>query len=118
MSDEEFMMRAPCLAMCYAYPLGYRDEAGTYHGPGDIPQSSWSQTPIMADRAPAEGILNNSVNHGGAGQNVLFADGHVKFLTERNLGTGDDFFLNREGKIAAGLDPTDNVLGHSAARPK
>jgi prepilin-type processing-associated H-X9-DG protein len=123
MNEEEFAQISPCLATCYAYSLGFRDEAGAYHGPGDIPQSSWSQTPIMADRPPAEGILNkegkpsNSINHGGDGQNVLFADGHVQFLPKRTFGE-DDIFLNRDRKVAAGLDATDIVLGYSAARPK
>jgi prepilin-type processing-associated H-X9-DG protein len=118
MSDDEFAMYSPGLSMCYAYSLGYKDEGGGYHGPGDNPKSSWSQMPIMADRPPAEGIFNNSINHGGAGQNVLFADGHVNFLTERTFGAGDDIFLNRDSKVAAGLDATDIVLGYSASRPK
>jgi prepilin-type processing-associated H-X9-DG protein len=60
---------------------------------------------------------SNSINHGGAGQNVLFADGHVQFLPQRTFGE-DDIFLNRDRKVAAGLDATDIVLGYSAARPK
>ena len=103
--------------MCYAYSLGFRDErSGAYHGPSDNPNSS-SQTPIMADRPPAQGLPHNSINHGGAGQNVLYADGHVKFLTERTHG-GDDIFLNRALEVAAGVDAADIVLGYSSARPK
>jgi prepilin-type processing-associated H-X9-DG protein len=71
----------------------------------------------MADRPPPEGIANNSINHGGAGQNVLFADGHAVFLTSRMFAGADDIFANNAGKVAAGLDPRDIVLGHSAARP-
>jgi prepilin-type processing-associated H-X9-DG protein len=118
MNPEDFESYSPALSMSYAYSLGYWDEAGVYHGPGDNPQAGWSQTPIMADRPPAVGILQNSMNHGGAGQNVLFADGHVKFLSERSFGAGDDIFLNRDGKVGAGLDAADIVLGYSAARPK
>jgi prepilin-type processing-associated H-X9-DG protein len=117
MSDAEFDQRSPCLSMCYAYSLGYRDPGGALHGPGDNPQACWSQTPIMADRPPAEGVLRNSINHGGTGQNVLFADGHVRFLPLRTLGADDDIFLNRDNIVAAGLDATDTVLGYSAARP-
>ena len=119
MSDVDFAMRSPCLSMCYAYSLGYLED-GAYHGPGGAPKSSWSQTPIMADRPPSEGVLCNSVNHGGgasSGQNVLFADGHVRFLSMRTFGDDDDIFLNRNNKVAAGRDARDYVLGYSAARP-
>jgi prepilin-type processing-associated H-X9-DG protein len=117
MNADDFGQSSPCLSMCYAYSLGYRDEAGVYHGPGDLPKGSWSQTPIMADRPPSEGMEGNSINHGGAGQNVLFADGHVQFLPQRMFGAGDDIFLNRNGQVKAGVDAGDIVLGYSAARP-
>jgi prepilin-type processing-associated H-X9-DG protein len=115
MSDEDFEQRSPTLTMCYAYSLGYRDPVGGQCAPGVI-KGSWSQTPIMADRPPAEGLLLNSINHGGTGQNVLFADGSVQFLANRTRG-GDDIFINRAGRVAAGLDAADIVLGYSAARP-
>lgn len=117
MTDAEFEHYSPILSMSYAYSLGYRDDAGVYHGPGDKLQAAWSQTPIMADRPPAEGVLVNSMNHDGRGQNVLFADGHVHFLPQRTFAAGDDIYLNRQGKIAAGLGASDTVLGYSAARP-
>jgi prepilin-type processing-associated H-X9-DG protein len=120
MSNGEFEKYAPSLSMCYAYSLGYRDDEGAYHGPGNATLVSWSQLPVMADRPPAEGIDQNSVNHGAdgkaPGQNVLFADGHVQFLTDRRLG-GDDIFLNSAGHVAAGLNARDIVLGYSSARP-
>lgn len=116
MTDEEFDKYSPSLSMCYAYSLGYRD-GDNYHAPGDSPPASWSQLPLMADRPPAEGILKNSLNHGGAGQNVLYADGHVRFLPERTIGGRDDIFVNAAGRVAAGLDASDVVLGYSSARP-
>jgi prepilin-type processing-associated H-X9-DG protein len=118
MSEADFDRCAPVLALCYAYSLGYRGPDGTLHGPGDHAQASFSQTPIMADSPPAEGVLSNSINHGGSGQNVLFADGHVTFLPKRTLGAGDDIFVNRDGQVAAGVDASDIVLGHSGARPR
>jgi prepilin-type processing-associated H-X9-DG protein len=116
MSETDFEKYSPSLSMCYAYSLGYHDEDG-FHGPGDARQSALSALPIMADRPPAEGTLNNSVNHGGEGQNVLFADGNVRFLTARKLGA-DDIFLNRNDQVAAGVDADDIVLGYSSARPQ
>lgn len=118
MNDADFKPRSPCLSMCYAYSLGYRDEEGVWHAAGDAKDAALSQTPIMADRPPSEGIVKNSVNHGGDGQNVLFADGHLVFLPSRTLGSGDDdIFLNSENRVAAGVGVRDIVLGYSAARP-
>jgi prepilin-type processing-associated H-X9-DG protein len=117
MKDADFKPRSPCLSMCYAYSLGYRDEEGVWHTPGDAQDNDLSQTPIMADRPPSEGIVKNSVNHGGAGQNVLFADGHLEFLPGRKLGADDDIFLNSDNRVAAGRGARDIVLGFSAARP-
>jgi hypothetical protein len=116
MSDEEFEQRTPCLSMCYAYSLGYRDANGVYHAPADSPKEGWSQIPIMADRPPAEGVLTNSINHAGVGQNVLFADGSVLFMPQRTRGD-DDIFVNRDKRVAAGLDLGDIVLGYSSSRP-
>lgn len=117
MSDAQFAKHAPHLSRCYAYSLGYRDAQGVYHGPGTEPIGNFSQLPIMADRPPAEGIMQNSLNHGGAGQNVLFSDGHVNFLPQRLIGNNDDIFLNDKLKVAAGVGPADVVLGYSAAKP-
>lgn len=117
MNEEDFDKYAPSLSMCYAYSLGYRDEHGVYHAPGEPPHVSWSQMPLLGDRPPAEGITSNSINHGLAGQNVLFADGHVRFLLTRKIGANDDIYVNRDGRVAAGLDVSDMVLGYSSARP-
>jgi len=116
MSNTEFEQRSPCLSMCYAYSLGSRDDAGGLRAPGDGPKDGWSQTPLMADRPPAEGVLSNSINHSGTGQNVLFADGAVHFMPLRTR-ADDDIFLNRERRVAAGLDVSDTVLGYSGSRP-
>jgi prepilin-type processing-associated H-X9-DG protein len=116
MNDAEFATHSGSLSMGYAYSLGYRDSGGTIRGPCDGSQTVFSQSPIMADRPPAEGVKLNSINHGGDGQNVLFADGHVQFLVRRALGTDEDIFLNRAKVVAAGLDVADVVLGYSSAR--
>jgi prepilin-type processing-associated H-X9-DG protein len=116
MSEDEFAVHAPALSLCYAYSLGYRDDEG-YHGPGQSPLAS-SSWPILADRPPSEASPGNSINHGGAGQNVLFLDGHVRFASGRNLsGFDDDIFLNHEQRVAAGVGPRDVVLGYSSSRP-
>jgi len=58
----------------------------------------------------------NSVNHDGLGQNVLYADGHVRWISVRRIGT-DDIFLNAHGQVRAGTTPTDNVVGFGSDRP-
>jgi prepilin-type processing-associated H-X9-DG protein len=101
---------------CYAYTLGYHHQE-QHQG---LLRARDDHLPIMGDR-PCFGQgcdLNtaNSLNHGGQGQNVLYAGGHVRFCKERKVG-GDDLYLNQRGQIAAGVGPTDAVLGSSSATP-
>jgi prepilin-type processing-associated H-X9-DG protein len=115
MSSAEFDFYASKLMSCYAYSLGYRDASG-YHGPNLDPERS-SSLPLMSDRPPYGGAPGNSPNHGGQGQNVLFQDGHVEFITGRSLPIDSDIFLNDAREQAAGRSPNDVVLGTSASRP-
>ncbi len=123
MDAEELDSRIWNLAGSYAYSLGYRDAAGE-HGPRLDPSQLNSMRPIMADRPPRDivlGAISNSPNHGGAGQNVLFMDGHCAFCTQRVLpcfaGGFDDIYLNQDNQVQAGRSPWDTVLGDSAAHP-
>jgi prepilin-type processing-associated H-X9-DG protein len=113
-----FSQQAGHLVPSYAYSLGYRDKSGNYFGPMVPVGLQASDFPIMADSPPADGGMGNSDNHAGAGQNVLFADGHVRFVSLRTIGLqGDDIYRNKANQVAAGLDPCDPVLGSSAAKP-
>jgi prepilin-type processing-associated H-X9-DG protein len=112
MSESNFALTAPYLACCYAYSLGYRDEAG-YHGPS----YQGAGFPLVSDRSPRDQGPGNSFNHGGTGQNVLFQDGHVKFMTNRSLSFDSDIFRNKQGNIEAGCDPNDVVVAPSAVSP-
>jgi hypothetical protein len=97
----------------YAYHGGYRDGAGPPH-PVASPCSS--KIPLLADQPAhqAEGhriLPGNSPNHGGLGQNVLFADLHVGWHDTRRLGPHDsDMFLNDVQQPAPGLRMLDAVL--------
>lgn len=113
--DEEFARQAPALVNCYAYSLGYYKQ-GIYYGPRYPAKKGKAGMPLMADRPAVDVRSGNSPNHGGRGQNVLFHDGHVNFLKKRLVG-GDDFYLNKANRDAAGLDEADAVLGSSAAKP-
>ena len=52
------------------------------------------------------------------GQNVLFAGGNVRFATVPTVGVnGDDIYRNMLGRVAAGVDRADAVLGVGFDRP-
>ncbi len=119
MPGRDFEKAAPRLLPGYAYSLGFRDDAGRLHGPASsLPDVAAAQLPLLAD-APANPMaLGNSANHSGRGQNVLFTDGHVAFMTTRAAGLpGDDIYLNQANKVAAGLGTRDVVLGTGGASP-
>jgi len=117
LSPEDFKKHAPELAPGYAYTLGYQEHGrirGLCRDDGVVP--------IVADRPPVRDsarsafTLGNSANHGGRGQNVLFTDGHAEWRTEHVI-DGDDFFVNNQHEIAAGLHCRDYVLGPSGSHP-
>jgi len=50
--------------------------------------------------APAGTSASNSKNHGGVGQNVVFADGHVEFARRNDVGyCGDNIYTGNAGAI-------------------
>lgn len=118
---EEYEQYTRDSAGGYAYALGYRDADNRLIG---LRRDATSDgLPVMADRPPyIESVgfceVGNSRNHGGSGQNVLYLGGHVVFSTTRTVGVGgDDIYVNRQRKVAAGLDRLDTVLGAGAAQP-
>jgi prepilin-type processing-associated H-X9-DG protein len=117
MQKEPFECWANHLHHSYAYSLGYRSK-GQAIGLRLEEGKPSSLMPLMADSAPLDAKVGNSPHHGSHGQNVLYCDGHVVFSTTRNAGyEQDDIYLNRAGKVAAGLDWTDTVLSSSLAPP-
>jgi prepilin-type processing-associated H-X9-DG protein len=119
MNRDDFNHETQTLAGCYAYSLGYQEpsRSGLY----GLTKSMDGRLPLMADAPACENgnkvLDGNSSNHGGKGQNVLFIDGSVKFLTTRELSPDDDIYLNADHKVAAGRGPRDIVLGRSDAVP-
>lgn len=83
--------------------------------------------PLLADAPSDSQPFRASPHHAGRGQNFLYEDGHVNFINVSNLlrdnadGSGqsplDDPFHNRHGKVAAGIDIIDAVLGRSEDPP-
>lgn len=97
----------------YGYTLGH-DLSGVYEVPEEGAYSA-----VASDRPPRPGDVgdpDNSPNHGGLGQNVLFADGHVEFLGTAKLGD-DLLYRNADGRIAAGAGFQDVCIGVSEATP-
>jgi type II secretory pathway pseudopilin PulG len=90
---------------------------------------------LVADRGPSGAIMReltpgsppdrlrlaNSPNHNRQGQNVLYADGRVEFLSTPFAGIdGDQIYLNKAGnQLDSPLDATDSVLlpGESSPDP-
>lgn len=74
-----------------------------------------AEFPLMADRGPgivASGSEGNSRNHGGRGQNLLFADGSVAWRTTPLAGVDNDhIYQTRDGKVLGSpRDPLDSIL--------
>ncbi len=112
MSADEYANFIRELRSCYGYTLPYRD--------GNQSKGHRNQRrpffAIVSD-PPGPGP-SNSPNHGGDGQNVLFEDGHVKYLLDRRPDhEDDDIFRNSNGEVAPGSHPNDSVIvpGHVRA---
>jgi hypothetical protein len=109
----------------YGYSLGYVQD-GAYHSNKNRGRSTFA---LMADTphqhyaatdgdGPHQAALRGSNNHGCCGQNVLFEDGHVRFLNACHVTeAGDDIYQNVHGYVGAGIGPDDSVIGSSSARP-
>lgn len=98
----------------YSYSLGFIKD-GKYYSPRDLRRVRHA---LMADAPNHAAPDRFSSNHGQSGQNVLFEDFHVEFITScRCRECQDHIFENREGKPYAGLDEDDVVLGVSDAVP-
>jgi hypothetical protein len=110
---EAFGAAVRDLAGSYAYAMGYHED-GRLHG---LDRSDDNHTPILADRLPFA-LSDNSPNHGGTAQNVLYIGGNVAWCTQRTVGVnGDDIYLNRRSEVLAGVCREDAVLGSSDASP-
>jgi len=98
----------------YGYNLGYVSD-GVYHPTRNQGRSNFA---LMADQPNINNPELSSVNHGDCGQNVLFEDGHVDYLTSCKIGGGtDDIYRNDEGRVSAGIHPQDSVIGAGSQSP-
>ena len=95
----------------YGYTLGHRDASSTLQPNRDRRRA---HHPLMSD-APERG--ERSINHPDGYHHVLFEDGHVKRLLPDQLHGDDHIYRNHDGKVAAGVDDEDAVIGDSQDQP-
>lgn len=107
----------------YAFHIGHYPTPSPTDEPVPLrPDAGLQSIPILADRPGFDGASGsihdgNSPNHGGQGQNVLFADGHASWLSSRRVSPHDaDLYLNNEKRPSYGLGPQDAVLMPAAMR--
>jgi hypothetical protein len=71
---------------------------------------------LCADKPSSKSISGPSENHGGKGQNCLFADFSVDFVV--GCSSGDDcIYVNAHNIVAPGVDSRDSVIGPGHLAP-
>jgi len=111
--DEVLAQLQEDMGGSYGYNLGFVD-GDRYSPPLNRNRNNFA---IMAD-APSDRYPGRmSRNHGGRGANMLFEDGSGRYMQPLTQRIMDDPFYNREGFVAAGVDPDDVVIAESSARP-
>ncbi len=98
----------------YGYCIGYV-EHGVFEPTRNLGRAGFA---LMADAPREDRPDRQSDNHDGRGQNVLFEDGHVRFLTtSRPCDMTDDIFANDDNQVAAGVHRDDSVIASSGVVP-
>jgi hypothetical protein len=57
------------------------------------------------------------MNHEGRGQNVMFENFTIKFITGGNIANLDDIFVSDRNVVEAGMGRDDAVIGNSHSSP-
>ncbi len=96
----------------FGYTLGHRDSGGVLQPNRNRRRADH---PILAD-APDD-CCEKSSNHPGGVHHVLFEDGRVVRWKEDALHRDDHLYRNHRGKVAAGVDAEDAVIGDSHHQP-
>ncbi len=100
----------------YGYTLGVMD-GQQYHSPRYQARATFAILGDMPARAlPLATDATSKVpgGHDSRGVNLLYEDGHVRFLPiEQVAQTGDDPFLNHHGELEAGVTTDDSILAPS-----
>jgi hypothetical protein len=98
----------------YAYCVGFVDENGRYRA---VRNQGRSHFPLLSDAPSLHLEGRKSAHHGGRGQNILYEDGRINFVTDLRYFVGDDPLRNRQGFAERGCGQDDAVLLSSGQRP-
>ena len=103
----------------YVYTLGYLSNGEVQGIRRRVQDLSDELTPLLADLpTPGASPANGPLSPHGKGQNILFADGHVRYSPFATVGpNGDDIYKNQNGRVRAGLHPLDASLGRATDVP-
>lgn len=109
-TDSERVFYQKTMGGHYGYSMGYRD-GDRYRSP----RAGTSDVILLADQ-PSSRSDRQSLNHDGNGQNCLFGDGRVMFVSGPAF--GDDLvYENDRGMVAPGTNASDSVIGPSHLAP-
>lgn len=98
----------------YGYTLGYLQD-GQYRSVRNQGRANFA---LMADAPSLDLEGRRSKNHSGCGQNVLYEDGHVGYVTNcMQEEPADHLYLNDDGLMAAGTHELDSAIGSSYTSP-
>ena len=109
-TDSERSFYRKTMGGDYGYSMGYRD-GDRYRSP----RAGAGDSILLADQ-PSSRSDRQSLNHDGSGQNCLFGDGRVMFVS--GAAFGDDLvYENDRGIVAPGTSESDNVIAPSHLAP-
>ncbi len=114
---EEFDQLVERMSGDYGYTMGHRDASGALQPIRDLRRG---HHPLMADAPDIRG--QRSGNHPQGAHHLLYEDGRVKTIWIKGndldpLHRDDHLYRNHDGKIAAGTDAEDAVIGDSHHQP-
>ncbi len=109
-SDLEYLKRN--MSGHFGYSMGYGD--GQKYQP--LTNCGLTNTVLVADMPSVNQPGRRSINHGSWGQNCLFSDGRVEFISGDSIGE-DAIFVNDYGIVAPGTSPQDSVIAPSHLSP-
>ncbi|MCA9119525.1 MAG: hypothetical protein H6822_11190 [Planctomycetaceae bacterium] len=111
-SGRTLVLMQSSMGGSYGYNLGVVVN-GRHRAPRNLGRTNFA---LMSDAPSLQLAGHRSANHGGRGENILYEDGHIRYVVESNVAS-DDPFVNRLGWMEAGLDINDSVVAPSFTPP-